>query len=85
MCRKIVIFSLENTPAPHTSRLRPFKEILAVVRDSYVKHKNAIYGPDAVINNPDGCMYFTCCALKGLVKVRRHAFFPYLITEVYTA
>lgn len=53
---------------------------MAVVCDNYVKSKNAICGPDAVLwNNPDGRMYRNCCALKGLVKVRRHGFFPYRI------
>jgi len=60
---------------------------MAVVRDNYVKHKNSICGPDTVVmNNPDGGMYFNYCALKGLVKVRRHAHFPlYNCTKVYMA
>jgi hypothetical protein len=50
---------------------------MAAVRENYMKHKNAICGPDAVVKNkPDGGMNRNCCALKILVMVTRHAFFP---------
>jgi hypothetical protein len=45
---KIVIFALENIMVPHTSRLMPFKETVAVDRENHTKYNIALCGPNAV-------------------------------------
>jgi hypothetical protein len=59
------VFSLENTPALHTNRLRSIKETMTVDRENLVKRNNAIREPGAVLNNSEGGKYRKYFVLKG--------------------